>query len=166
MSLRASTQNPLYIVNGEPRDEISSIPPEQIERVELLPADEQTIAHYGIKASNGVMLITLYYDQAAQFAGGQSFTDYISTRVPWSEKEDAARVIVRYTVAPDGKAHLDKVLESTSARLLRRVIQTLDDAPFWRPASQNGTPVASQGVLRIELPQGKTLPRETELILR
>ncbi|MEG1611555.1 MAG: TonB-dependent receptor [Alistipes sp.] len=164
--LQASAQSPLYIVNGQLRDEISTIPPEQIERAELLPADEQTIARYGVGASNGVMLITLRYDQAAQFAGGQSFTDYIAARVPWSEKEAAARVVLRYTIAPDGKAHLDAVLESTSARLLRRLLKTMDEAPLWAPATQRGKPVASQGVLRIELPKGKTLPREPELILR
>ena len=35
---------PMYIVNGKEMKEIRSIPPEDIENVELLPADEETIA--------------------------------------------------------------------------------------------------------------------------
>ena len=37
-------REPLYIVNGEERTEIQSIPPDDIERVEMLPADEETVA--------------------------------------------------------------------------------------------------------------------------
>ena len=48
--LPAAAQKPLYIVNGEPREEIASIPPEDIESVESLPADEQYIARYGERA--------------------------------------------------------------------------------------------------------------------
>ncbi len=42
----------------------------------------------------------------------------------------------------------------------------MEQAPVWQPATCNGLPVESGGVLRIELPEGKTLPHETELILR
>lgn len=42
--LPAAAQKPLYIVNGRETEEIASIPPEDIERVETLPADEETIA--------------------------------------------------------------------------------------------------------------------------
>ena len=38
---------PLYIVNGKVVEQIRTIPPEEIEHVEMLPADEQTIARYG-----------------------------------------------------------------------------------------------------------------------
>ena len=56
--LPAAAQKPLYIVNGRETEEIASIPPEDIERVETLPADEETIARYGLRASNGVLLVT------------------------------------------------------------------------------------------------------------
>ena len=60
-AVRAATPRPqpLYIVNGKETSEIRSIPPEDIENVEMLPADEETIARYGQRAAHGVMLITL-----------------------------------------------------------------------------------------------------------
>ena len=66
-AVRAATPRPqpLYIVNGKETSEIRSIPPEDIENVEMLPADEETIARYGQRAAHGVMLITLRYDRPA-----------------------------------------------------------------------------------------------------
>lgn len=165
-TLQVVAQEPLYIVNGRPCDEISSIPPEQIESTDMLPADEETIARYGPRASNGVMLITLRLDQQAEFTAGESFAAYIASQTQWSDKEPAARVIVRYTITPDGRTEIDKVLESTDSRLRRRVVKALTEAPLWHAATKNGVPVASQGVLRIELPEGKKMPRPVELILR
>ena len=54
-AVRAATPRPqpLYIVNGKETTEIRSIPPEDIENVEMLPADEETIARYGQRAARG-----------------------------------------------------------------------------------------------------------------
>ena len=57
-TLPVAAQQPLYIVNGVETEQIASIPPDDIENVEMLPADEETIARYGDKAANGVMLVT------------------------------------------------------------------------------------------------------------
>lgn len=130
-ALTAAAQEPLYLVNGKEVDEISSIPPDDMESVEMLPADEETIARYGEKAYNGVMVVTL-----------------------------------RYTVTPEGRTVAGDELESTDSRLRRRVLKALEEAPLWEPATKNGTPVASEGVLRIQLPEGKPLPRLPELIWR
>ena len=70
--LPAAAQKPLYIVNGRETEEIASIPPEDIERVETLPADEETIARYGLRASNGVLLVTLRYDSSGATSPGAS----------------------------------------------------------------------------------------------
>ena len=43
-TLSAVAQRPLYIVNGVETEEIESIPPDDIENIESLPADEETIA--------------------------------------------------------------------------------------------------------------------------
>ena len=64
---------PMYIVNGKETTEIRSIPPEDIENVEMLPADEETIARYGQRAVHGVMLITMRYDQPATFPADSTF---------------------------------------------------------------------------------------------
>ena len=121
-TLSAVAQRPLYIVNGVETEEIESIPPDDIENIESLPADEETIARYGEKAAN--------------------------------------------TVTPEGKAVLAQELESTDNRLKRRVLKALSEAPHWHPAQKNGVAVASEGVLHIQLPKGKRMPRPVELVWR
>ncbi len=48
--------NPLYVVDGVPTNNLNSIPPEAIESVEILK-DASSAAIYGSRASNGVVLI-------------------------------------------------------------------------------------------------------------
>ena len=78
----------------------------------------------------------------------------------WGENEPAARVALRYTVTPEGETVAGAILESTDSRLRRRVLKALAEAPRWKPATKNGRPVESEGVLRIQLPEGKPLPGE------
>ena len=153
--LPAAAQKPLYIVNGRETEEIASIPPEDIERVETLPADEETIARYGLRASNGVLLVT-----------DSTFGRYIARRVEWPDDEPAARVVLRYKITPEGRTVVDQELEVTDKRLRRRVLKALGEAPLWQPARKNGVPVESEGVLRIQLPEGKRIPRQAELVFR
>jgi len=164
---RSNPQKPLYIVNGKIVGEIASIPPSDIESVEELPADEQTIARYGEEASNGVIVVTLRYDEPARFEAGEdgeSFGSYIAGRVRWDDDEPAARVVLRYTVTAEGTVEATETLESTDSRLRRRVLKAVTEAPKWRPAIKGGKPVASEGVLRIQLPKGKRMPRPVELV--
>ena len=149
---------PMYIVNGKETTEIRSIPPEDIENVEMLPADEETIARYGQRAVHGVMLITLRYDQPAAFPADSTFGHYIA--------EPAARVVLRYKVTPEGDTVGHQELESTDKRLKRRVLKAVAEAPRWTPAQKDGRPIESEGVLRIQLPEGKRMPRPVELVIR
>lgn len=165
-AFRAAAQQPLYIVNGQEMEDIRSIPPDDIEHVETLPADEQTIARYGDRASAGVMLVTLRYDQPAVFPSDTSLSEYIASNVTWGDDDPVARVILRYTITPEGKTVVSQELESTDSRLKRRIIKALSEAPDWKPATKNGAPVASEGVLRIQLPEGKPMPRPVELVWR
>ena len=167
-SVDARAQQPLYIVNGVPTtDNIAQIPPEDIERIETLPADEESIARSGEQASNGVVLVTLRYDEPARFeADGLTFGEYIAREVKWNADEPAARVVLRYTVTPEGRAVITTELESTDSRLKRRVLKAVEKAPAWQPATKAGQPVASEGVLRIQLPEGKRMPRQLELVIR
>lgn len=157
---------PLYIVNGKEATEIGSIPPEDIEHVETLPADEETIARYGQRAAHGVMLITLRYDEPASFPADTTFSGYIARQVRWDADEPAARVVLRYRITPAGETVVESELESTDNRLKRRVLKAVAEAPRWRPAQKNGQPVESEGVLRIQLPAGKRMPRPVELVYR
>lgn len=133
-AVRAATPRPqpLYIVNGKETSEIRSIPPEDIENVEMLPADEETIAR----------------------------------QVRWDESEPTARVVLRYKITPDGETIVQQELESTDNRLKRRVLKAVAEAPRWHPAQKNGAPVESEGVLSIQLPEGRRMPRQAELVIR
>ncbi len=167
--LKLSAQEPLYIVNGEIREGIEKIDPELIEKIEQLPADEETIARFGPKAGNGVVIVTLVYDQAARFEHpeGLTFTQYITRTVGWKENDPTARIAIRYNIAADGSLEVEKVLEATDKRLLRRVEKALAASPSWIPAQKAGSAVASKGyILRLTLPEGRELPPERYIILR
>lgn len=162
----AAAQQPLYIVNGVEREAIADIPPDDIERVEMLPADEESIARYGEGAAHGVMLVTLRYDEPARFFAGEDFSEYIARQVEWDEDEPAARVILRYKITPEGLTQIVRELEATDSRLRRRVVKAVEQAPPWTPARKDGKPIESDGVLRIQLPAGKPMPRPMELVYR
>lgn len=165
LSAVVRAQHPLYLVNGTPVEEIASIPPGDIELIETLPADEETIARYGEQASHGVVLVTLRYDEPARFSlDGTTFGEYIARQVKWPADEPAARVIFRYTITPEGRTEITQELESTDSRLRRRVLKAVAAAPGWIPARKQGVPVASEGVLRIQLPEGKPMPRMPQLV--
>ena len=84
----------------------------------------------------------------------------------WGSDEPAARVVLRYTVTPEGMTEVTQELESTDGRLKRRVLKAVAEAPRWTPALKNGEPVASEGVLPSRLPEGKPLRREPYIRLR
>lgn len=164
--LPAAAQQPLFLVNGTPRENIDDIPPEDIEHAEMLPADEENIARYGQRAVGGVLVVTLRYDRPAVFAADTTFGGYIARQVRWDDDEPAARVILRYKVTPEGRTEVVQELESTDNRLKRRVLKAVAEAPAWQPARKNGAAVESEGVLRIQLPEGKSIPKPVELVYR
>ncbi len=168
LPLAAQQRRPVYIVNGEPYvgDAFREIPPAEIEHMEQLPADEQTIARYGDAASNGVILITLKYDKKAVFAADSiSFDRYIARRIKWDPTDPVARVVYRFKVRSDGTAELTDLLESTDGRLRRKVVNAVAEAPKWSPATKNGEPVETEHVLRVQLPEGRNMPPERAVIL-
>ena len=167
--LRAEAQTPrqpLYIVNGERVDDLHDIMPEDIISTEVLPADEESVARYGEQANNGVIILSLRYDTPARFdADTVSYAAYIARNVGWGELERVARYVVRFTVQEDGSVAVGKELESTDPRLRRKVLRAVAKAPRWQPAMKDGRPVESSHVLRIQLPEGREMPRERYIIL-
>lgn len=162
----ASLQEPIYIVNGVEWESIKDIPVENIESTDDLPINDQLIAKYGVRANNGVMIITLKHEKYASFQDGASFSEYIASRVEWGDDEVAANIILRYIIKANGELEIDKELSSTDSRFKRRVLKVIAEAPKWTPAMKNGEPIDSEGVLNILLPKGKQLPREFELVIR
>ncbi len=159
-------QQPLYIVNGVPCDDVASIAPDDIETIEELPADEETIARFGEKAAGGVIRVVLRYDTPALFPDSLPFGRYIARQVRWDADEPAARVSLRYKVTCEGEAVVSEMLESTDGRLKRRVLKALAEAPRWTPATRNGIPVETGHVLTLQLPEGKAMPREPYIRIR
>ena len=162
---------PIYIVNGMrmSEEEVREIDPADIVSNELLPADDATVDKYGEQAANGVILLTLRYDTPARFeAGGENagFSRYIADRVKWDDTDPVARVIISFTVAADGSVEVKDILEAPDRRLLRRIAKALEEAPKWTPAMKGDQGVATDHVLRITLPRGRTLPRERVIPIR
>lgn len=164
-------QSPLIIVNDVITDltDLKQIAPQDIEHIDTEPADEQTIEKYGPRANNGVVRVTLRYDEAAKFIGSdRTFDRYIAENVVWASHEPAARVAVRYTVNTDGRITLGEILEATDKRFKRRVIKAMESAaadPLWIPAKRKGEPVVTEHVLQVQLPEGKPMPREPYIII-
>ena len=161
-----SNREPLYIVNGEVRSSVSDIPERNIEKIETLPADEHSVAKYGEQANNGVAIITLCYDKAAQFPLAESFSEYIASQIKWTDKDPVARFVMRFTIEPDGTLTEGNVLQSTDKRFAQRVRSAVKAAPKWSAATKRGEAVESEHLLIVQLPAGKALPREPYIIIR
>ncbi|MBR5820366.1 MAG: TonB-dependent receptor [Alistipes sp.] len=160
-------QQPLYIVNGVERSSVEGINPDVIERIEELPADEETIARYGQRASNGVVLIALKYDQEARFPQCEgSLANYLAGVIAWDETDSTARVVLRYRIDAEGRLSVVQELEVSDRRFLRRVLKALESSPRWEPARKLGEAVESEGILRLQLPAGRAMPPKIELVIR
>ena len=166
VSASAQTQTPLYIVNGVEMESVKHIPERNIEHIDHLEANEATVAKYGERANNGVIVITLRYDKEAQFTGDKPLADYVAERVKWNENWGVARYVARYTIGADGSFCLGTELESTDHQLRKRVLRVLQSLPKWQPATKQGKAVESEYVLRVQLPKGKAMPKEPYIVIR
>lgn len=160
-------RGPLYVVNGRVVQSIDHIPHEDIRSIDVLPANEQTIATWGSDASEGVILVTLRYDTPAQFLseGIANYTDYLATKVNWGDNMPAERVSLRIVVDTSGRASVSEVLEATSRQYLKRVVRAIEASPLWSPAMLDGAPVTTQHLVNLTLPVGKSMPREQVVIV-
>lgn len=160
-------REPLYVVNGVVVATIDNIPHEDIESIDVLPADDDTVLKWGVEASEGVILVTLKYDTPARFVvdGYTNFTDYLLSHVRWDDSMPVARVSLRVVVGEDGRAVISEVLQSTSRQLLKRVERAIAAAPVWRPAMRDGVAVCSTHLVNVQLPEGRKMPAELGVIL-
>lgn len=166
VSASAQTQTPLYIVNGVEMESVRHIPEENIEHIDHLEANEESVAKYGERANNGVIIVTLRYDKEAEFTGGTSLADYVEERVKWPENYGVARFVTRYTIGADGEFRLGDILQSTDHQLRKRVLKVLQSLPKWQPATKQGKAVESDYVLAVQLPKGKEMPKEPYIVIR
>lgn len=160
-------REPLYVVNGTVVETIENIPQEDIESIDILPADDDTIARWGDNASEGVILIRLIYDTpACHQTEYNTFTTYLAHNVKWDEQMPAERVSLRLKIDTEGRASILEVLQSTSRQFLKRVERAIAEAPRWSPAMRDGKPVDSVALVNLQLPEGKSLPMEHAVIIR
>ena len=161
-------QQPLYGVNGEIVESISDIPQEDIESIDVLPADEETIAEGGIIASEGVIVVRLKYDSPATFnaEGYSNFTTYLAQHIKWSDNMPAERASLRLCITADGAIEIVEVLDTTSRQFLKRVTKAIESAPRWQPAIRDGKAIESLQLVNIQLPLGKELPKDPYVIIR
>ena len=166
VSATAQTQNPLYIVNGVEMESVKHIPEKNIEHIDHLAANEESVAKYGERANNGVIIVTLRYDKEAQFTGEKPLADYVGERVKWPENYGVARFVARYTIETDGSFRLGTILQSTDHQFRKRVLKVLQSLPKWEPATKQGKAVESEYVLAVQLPKGKQMPKEPYIVIR
>lgn len=162
-----SAREPLYVVNGEVVASIDDIPHEDIESIDVLPADEESVALWGEGASEGVIMVRLRYDTPASFAadGYDNFTEYLASVVNWREPNAAERVSLRLTIGTDGRARISEVLQATSRQLLRRVERAIEDAPLWSAAMRNDVAIECQQLVNLQLPLGAEIELEHGVII-
>ena len=147
-------------------ESVRHIPEANIEHIDHLEANEATVAKYGERANNGVIIVTLRYDKEAEFSGGKSLADYVAERVKWDDNWGVVRFVARYTIGADGAFHLGSILESTDHQLRKRVLKVLQSLPKWKPATKQGKAVDSDYVLSVQLPRGKAMPKEPYIVIR
>ena len=165
-SASAWAQKPLYIVNGVEMESVKHIPEKNIEHIDHLAANEESVAKYGEKANNGVIVITLRYDKEAQFSAKKALADYVGERVKWPENYGVARFVARYTIGADSSFRLGTILQSTDHQFRKRVLKVLQSLPKWEPATKQGKAVESEYVLSVQLPKGKQMPKEPYIVIR
>jgi hypothetical protein len=147
-------------------ESVKHIPEKNIEHIDHLPANEESVAKYGERANNGVIIVTLRYDKEAKFTGGKSLVDYVGERVKWPEHYGVARFVARYTIEADGSFRLGSILQSTDHQFRKRVLKVLQSLPKWEPATKQGKAVESEYVLAVQLPKGKDMPKEPYIVIR
>lgn len=161
-------QQPLYVVNGKVVESIEGIPHDDIESIDVLPADEDTIAEWGLGASEGVIVVRLKFDTPASFSaeGINNFTAYLAKQIKWDESMPAERASLRLRITKEGTAEVVEVLDTTSRQFLKRVTKAIAAAPRWQPAMRDGKAIESLHLVNIQLPLGKELPKDPYVIIR
>ena len=131
MSTSLWAQQPLYVVNGRVVESIDGIPQSDIESINVLPADEETIAEWGLAASEGVIVVRLKFDTPATFAaeGYNNFTAYLAKQIKWEENMPVERASLRLNITEEGSIEVIEVLDTTSRQFLKRVTKAIASAP-------------------------------------
>ncbi len=145
----------LYIVNGEVAEEGFDTSSQYVDKIEMIRGEE-AVERYGLRGSNGVVLVTLKFDELPIFSEKESLRHYISSRIKWKDEYTRAEVIFKYRVDTSGRMTITEILHSSNKKLLGRVKKEVEELPLWlSPAKNMGVAVESSGTERITLPYKK-----------
>lgn len=157
---------PLYMVDGQKfNGDLNTIDPMKIESIDVLK-EEDAIDKYGEKGKNGAIEIKLKDEPSSRTAGTEPVFE--QTEMPASvdknewrahlEKtvqpiiENGAKkgmkpgtytVNVRFLVNQDGSISRVVALNEPGYGIAEKVVNLVRMGPKWKPAKQNGKPVAS-----------------------
>ena len=98
-TLIARAQEPLCIVNGTRCADISSIPPERIERVEQLRPTRRPSPATARRLRTACCSSRCTTTATPYFRRARSAT-HVAARTEWNDRQPAARVVVRYRITP------------------------------------------------------------------
>jgi TonB family protein len=165
---------PLYVVDGKVTKTINQVPPEDIERIEVLENQSATKL-YGTDAKNGAILITTksksysYLDDDAhivrpqpkekfvlpevmpEFPGGtEALKQYIADNInyPESARENGIQgtVYVSFKITKEGEVTDVRLARGIHPPLDKEAVRVVDSMPDWKPGMSNGQPVDVSGM--------------------
>lgn len=178
ISNSATTNEPLYVVDGKITKEINQIPPQDIESISVLK-DQSAIALYGNKGKNGVILITTksksydYLNENAQnvrpvpkeeikeldempeFPGGETaLKQYIASNTiyPETEKESGihGRAYVTFKITKEGKVTDARIARGLHPPMDKEAVRVVSSMPDWKTGKKDGKPVDTNYTVPVE----------------
>ena len=159
--LNNNGKKPMIVLDGKPfTGEINSIDPTTIDRVEVLK-DEASIAAYGDKAKDGVIVITskkkgapeedalfVIVEEMPQYNGGNAaLNKYLSKATAGTKVKGS--VLVQFTVKKTGAIESAKVISSSNSELDKKALEIINAMPKWIPGKQRGKAVDVMASLNV-----------------
>ncbi|MGC9355887.1 MAG: TonB family protein, partial [Mariniphaga sp.] len=161
-----TSTEPLYIVDGKPTENISQLPPDDIESISVLKNASST-ALYGSKGKNGVILITTksksydYLNDNAQnvrplpreglknpdempkFPGEEiGLKEFINNSIVYPERARKnginGTVYVEFVITKSGKVTDAKISRGVDPNLDKEALRVVNTMPPWRPGRKDG----------------------------
>ncbi|MEZ5072716.1 MAG: TonB family protein [Bacteroidales bacterium] len=168
----ADGSEPVYVVDGERVANLSEIPSEEIERIEVFKDPTHPLVQK-YNATQGVILITkkasyrntsegspsgeeyFVVEDIPQFPGGrQALREYIYGNLTYPSeartKKIEGEVLVQFTVTTKGKIEDARVVRSSYAGFDKAALTVVRGMPDWTPGSQRGKSVAVQVAVPIQ----------------
>ena len=91
------------------------------------------------------MTASVEYAKAAPFSGKKAFNNYVSANLKYPQAAREAgiegKVVVSFTVLPNGQLTNLKVKKSLGYGCDEEAIRLIRQGPAWKPATKNGSPM-------------------------